>query len=40
MRKINFENQQGWFITDQEKQQLDKIIKAVAKCGDDYNDIP
>ena len=28
----NFENK--------EKQQLDKLIKAVAKCGADYNDIP
>ena len=27
MRKINFEGQSGWFLSDDQKKQLDKVLK-------------
>lgn len=39
MIKIEYNGESGYFITTDQKKQLDKIVKTcLENCGDDYND--
>lgn len=39
MKEIIYNGQKGYFITDDQKKQLDKIVLPyLANCGEDYND--
>jgi len=39
MQKITYKGQQGYFITEDQKKQLDKVvIPLLSNCGEDYNE--
>ena len=41
MQKIEYNGQTGYFITQDQKEMLDKVIKPLLSnktCGEDYND--